>query len=173
MTAVGEWLKQIILLVILATLADLLLPTKAMQKYVRVVLGIAVIAAMLQPIVPLLRRDWADQVANAALQETTGTQPTIPQASVTSMQHVLTTEQQGAENRYADAAIQTDLQRACACQVQSIRIRGTGSPASPLGIDVRVRLVAQKRLQEIQTYMARTYNLPAAQVTVRGFGGGD
>ncbi|MDQ0188354.1 stage III sporulation protein AF [Alicyclobacillus cycloheptanicus] len=76
MTALGEWLKQMVIIVLLAVFTELLLPTKAMQKYVRMVMGLAIIAAMLQPIVPLFQRDWADQAAAAAAREVTGTNAT-------------------------------------------------------------------------------------------------
>ncbi|GMA52394.1 hypothetical protein GCM10025857_37510 [Alicyclobacillus contaminans] len=63
MTALGEWLKQLILVVLLAVFADLLLPSKSMQKYVKTVMGLAIIAVMLQPIAPLFQQNWADKVA--------------------------------------------------------------------------------------------------------------
>jgi stage III sporulation protein AF len=66
MTALGEWLKQLIMVVLLAVFADLLLPTKAMQKYVRVVMGLAVIAVILQPLTPLFSGDWAGRLADYA-----------------------------------------------------------------------------------------------------------
>ncbi|WAH39000.1 stage III sporulation protein AF [Alicyclobacillus dauci] len=75
MMLLGQWLKHLVLIVLISIIADLLLPTKSMQKYVRAVLGIAIIAAMIQPITPLFHRDWADQIANTAAQELlTGTQ---------------------------------------------------------------------------------------------------
>lgn len=69
MTQFGEWLKQIVVIVMLSAIADLLLPTKAMQKYVRAVFGLAIIAAMVQPITPFFRYNWADQLSNAVSSE--------------------------------------------------------------------------------------------------------
>ncbi|GBF72653.1 hypothetical protein PA598K_00916 [Paenibacillus sp. 598K] len=64
-----EWLRQIIAIVLLAGIVELLLPSNAYQRYVRLVLGLFILLALLSPILTLLQgelgtrleasiRDW-------------------------------------------------------------------------------------------------------------------
>lgn len=57
MEFIGGWLKQIILLVLVATFFDLLLPNHSMERYVKLVMGLLIILAILQPIFSLLDKD--------------------------------------------------------------------------------------------------------------------
>lgn len=54
---IGGWLKQIILLVLIATFFDLLLPNHSMERYVKLVMGLLIILAILNPIFSLLDKD--------------------------------------------------------------------------------------------------------------------
>lgn len=50
----SEWLKKLILLVIIAALIDLFLPNSNIQKYARMVIGLLIILTLLTPILTLL-----------------------------------------------------------------------------------------------------------------------
>lgn len=50
----SSWLKQIILLVLIATFLDLLLPNNAMDRYVKLVMGLLIIMAILSPLLQLI-----------------------------------------------------------------------------------------------------------------------
>jgi stage III sporulation protein AF len=54
----SEWLKEIILLILLATFIDLLLPNSSMQRYVKLVIGLFVLMTILNPIFTFLHSDW-------------------------------------------------------------------------------------------------------------------
>ncbi|MFC4078228.1 stage III sporulation protein AF [Salinithrix halophila] len=54
---VAGWLKPIIILVLIATFMDLLLPNHAMERYVKLVMGLLIILAILSPIFQFLRQD--------------------------------------------------------------------------------------------------------------------
>jgi stage III sporulation protein AF len=54
MEALGGWLKQIILVVLLATFIDLLLPNRTMQRYVRLVVSLFILMTILAPVLQLL-----------------------------------------------------------------------------------------------------------------------
>lgn len=54
----SDWIKQIVILVLIATFLDLLLPNNALERYVKLVMGLLIILAMLVPIFDLLQRDW-------------------------------------------------------------------------------------------------------------------
>ena len=53
MEALGEWLKQIIVVVLLATFIDLLLPNKTMQRYVKLVVSLFILMTILSPVLQL------------------------------------------------------------------------------------------------------------------------
>ncbi|BBH21116.1 hypothetical protein Back11_24610 [Paenibacillus baekrokdamisoli] len=55
----SSWLQQIIAVVLLAGLIDLLLPNKAMQRYVRLVAGLIILLTILTPIIRLLHGDFS------------------------------------------------------------------------------------------------------------------
>ncbi len=53
---VREWLRNIIVIVLLATFADLLLPNSEMQKYAKMVLGLLVIITIISPILTVFEQ---------------------------------------------------------------------------------------------------------------------
>lgn len=54
MDALGDWLKQIVLVVLLATFIDLLLPNRTMQRYVKLVVSLFILMTILTPVLQLL-----------------------------------------------------------------------------------------------------------------------
>lgn len=54
---ISSWLKQIVLLVLIATFIDLLLPNNAMDRYVKLVMGLLIIMAILSPTLQLLHSE--------------------------------------------------------------------------------------------------------------------
>lgn len=54
----SSWLQQIIAVVLLAGFIDLLLPNKAMQRYVRLVAGLIILLTIMTPIIHLLQGDF-------------------------------------------------------------------------------------------------------------------
>lgn len=57
MDFITEWITNIILFVLIATVIDLLLPNTSMQKYTKMVAGLLLIAIILSPILKLLSND--------------------------------------------------------------------------------------------------------------------
>lgn len=53
----SEWIKQILLLVLIATFMDLLLPNPTFDRYVKLVMGLLIILAILSPVLQLLHQD--------------------------------------------------------------------------------------------------------------------
>lgn len=57
MNFLSEWITNIILFILLATIIELLLPNSSMQKYVKMVIGLLLIVIILSPILTLLSTD--------------------------------------------------------------------------------------------------------------------
>jgi len=59
-----EWVTNIILFILLATVIDMLLPNSSMQKYTKMVTGLLLIAIILTPIFKLLSKDFETTLAS-------------------------------------------------------------------------------------------------------------
>jgi stage III sporulation protein AF len=53
----ADWLKQIVLLVLIAAFLDLLLPNNALERYVKLVMGLLIILAILTPVFQLVQKN--------------------------------------------------------------------------------------------------------------------
>ncbi len=65
----SDWVKQIILLVMVATFFDLLLPNHSMERYVKLVMGLLIILAILSPLFQLMNQDFRLSKVMFALKE--------------------------------------------------------------------------------------------------------
>jgi stage III sporulation protein AF len=54
----GGWLKSIIMIILIATFIDLLLPNHSLQRYVKTVVSLFVLMALLSPIAQLFQKSW-------------------------------------------------------------------------------------------------------------------
>ncbi|GGE46573.1 hypothetical protein GCM10011391_26710 [Pullulanibacillus camelliae] len=54
MSAVSSWISQVVLLILLAIVLELLLPNDSFQKYVKLVVGLVLIVALLSPVIKVL-----------------------------------------------------------------------------------------------------------------------
>nr|WP_272437166.1 stage III sporulation protein AF [Terrihalobacillus insolitus] len=66
MELVIQWVTQIILFILLATIIDLLLPNSTMKNYIKVVVGLLLILIFLKPVFYLFQAD-VDQTINRAI----------------------------------------------------------------------------------------------------------
>ncbi|MCR8633954.1 stage III sporulation protein AF [Paenibacillus radicis (ex Xue et al. 2023)] len=53
----GSWLKSIILIILLATFVDILLPNQTMQRYVKTVMSLFILLTLLQPLLSLFQKN--------------------------------------------------------------------------------------------------------------------
>lgn len=60
------WITNIILFVLLATVIDMLLPSSAMQKYAKMVIGLLLIAIIISPVLSLFNTDFDKLLAQAS-----------------------------------------------------------------------------------------------------------
>ncbi|MCF6137857.1 stage III sporulation protein AF [Pseudalkalibacillus berkeleyi] len=64
MSFLYEWITNIILIILLATILELILPSSGFQKYVKVVIGLLLIIAILNPLIKLFSVDLNDRLAS-------------------------------------------------------------------------------------------------------------
>jgi stage III sporulation protein AF len=71
-----EWLTNIILLILLATILELMLPNSNMQRYVKMVVGLLLLVVMLQPLLSIFTED-VDEWLFSLSRETERTEKSI------------------------------------------------------------------------------------------------
>ncbi|WP_174734173.1 stage III sporulation protein AF [Mesobacillus harenae] len=64
MEFIKEWITNIIIFVLLATVIDMLLPNSSFQKYTKIVTGLLLIAIILNPVLKLLSSDFEETLAS-------------------------------------------------------------------------------------------------------------
>ncbi|WLD91998.1 stage III sporulation protein AF [Alkalihalobacillus sp. AL-G] len=64
MSFIYEWITNIILIILLATILELLLPSSSFQKYIKVVIGLLLIIAILNPLIQFFSIDFDDELAS-------------------------------------------------------------------------------------------------------------
>ncbi len=67
MTFLMEWVTQIILFIILATIIDLLIPQSSFQKYIKLAIGLILILILLNPVFSVLNIDIREAVSSSML----------------------------------------------------------------------------------------------------------
>lgn len=72
MDFIKEWITNIILFVLLATVIDMLLPNSNLQKYIKMVTGLLLIAIILTPILKLVSNDFEEVLASIPSIEASG-----------------------------------------------------------------------------------------------------
>jgi stage III sporulation protein AF len=60
--AITDWVKNIVLVVLFASFLELLLPSSGMQRFVRVIMGLLILLAILTPVVDVLQSRFAPEV---------------------------------------------------------------------------------------------------------------
>ncbi|CAI6062722.1 hypothetical protein PAECIP112173_01855 [Paenibacillus sp. JJ-100] len=61
----SNWLQDLIMIVLLATFVDMLLPNRSMERYVKLVLSLLILLTLLSPITKLLRSDPVGELKRA------------------------------------------------------------------------------------------------------------
>lgn len=114
MAWLSGWLKELISLVLLATFAELLLPSQTMQKYARTVIGLLLVMVLLTPLFKVFQGNWdTDSMLNAAEQMMVkGKQSTAASARAdTRLQDILkdAARLQGAQAKEAQLSVEKQL----------------------------------------------------------------
>jgi stage III sporulation protein AF len=125
-TMLTLWIKRLILLVLLATFIDLLLPTTAYQKYVRLVMGLCILLAMLTPLLSLFgakQLSFDSFVATQANQQTASLDPARIKALTDEL--VKTKDQSAADYVQAQVgeAVKKQVEDQYAVPVASVQVK--------------------------------------------------
>jgi stage III sporulation protein AF len=164
-SALGHWLKQLMILVLLAGLTDLLLPTQAMQRYVRTVMGLAVIAMMLQPIVPLFDRAWPERAAAVAVQELDKAQTQASGASVNAIVSAMADMQAQQTDALLAQRLKQEVEVQYGVQVTAVEVTGAAAGGTQTRIVIRLASGAGQT-SRIRHAIAQELGIPESQVDI-------
>ncbi|QQE76977.1 stage III sporulation protein AF [Alicyclobacillus sp. SO9] len=177
MTSLGEWLKQLVLIVLFAVFAELLLPTKALERYVRMVLGLALIATMIQPFGVLITKNWGSQLAQEAVAELTRNSTTGSMfGNSTSNTKTLEKYFHQDQAAQADTLLANRLRSAIADKFnltpQRVIVTNAQQPAQ-LSVHIILSQMQMSRASPIANWTAEQLGLNRSRVTIGSVGGGD
>ncbi|GGF87032.1 stage III sporulation protein AF [Paenibacillus abyssi] len=65
MAWLSDWLRQIIAVILLAGIIELLLPSSAYQRYIRLVVGMLILLILLSPVLQLLQGDYEGKLTDS------------------------------------------------------------------------------------------------------------
>ncbi|RXZ78270.1 stage III sporulation protein AF [Paenibacillaceae bacterium] len=143
MVWLSEWLKQIIAVILLASIIELLLPSTAYQRYVRLVVGLFILLVLLSPVLRLLQGEFdaklEDTFKNWKVEEAGSPQV---QAQLQQIQEDGLRLKQ-SQNRQAEHLVSGQLAQAMKEEVE----RKTNIPLA--SIEVEVESNEQKGLERI------------------------
>ncbi len=168
MMALGAWLKELIMIVLLAVFADLLLPTKAMQKYVRTVLGLGIIAVIVQPIVPFLNPNWVNhavEIAFSEIEQSNSTGAMNENATISDYATTLQNEQQDQANQMVVNELLSSLPASYRPVVTGITVTGAALGTQDTHI-VIIRIAGSVSSEQIQHWAANLLGLSLRQISV-------
>jgi|SRR5690625_3616298 len=74
MDFIMDWITQIIIFVLLASIIDLLIPTSAMKKYIKLVVGLILLLILLQPVFYIFQVDIQHELETAFSTVTSSTE---------------------------------------------------------------------------------------------------
>ncbi|MFC5701059.1 stage III sporulation protein AF [Cohnella faecalis] len=127
MDGLSGWLKQIIAVVLLASLVDLLLPNRTMQRYVRLVAGLFILLTVITPLLGWLKGDFGDRLAAGLSQ--------VEEAPGGAPDQLAMIEQEGAKLRDRQAKQTSELVTArLAEQIRADVAQSEGRPVRSVDI---------------------------------------
>jgi stage III sporulation protein AF len=107
MVWINGWIKELILIILIASFTDLLLPSHALQRYVRSVIGLFLLLVLLSPLYELFHHRWTpNQLMQAALGE-----PTSKEAQMQSLSAIVkqSNELRTANQKQAKQLLESQL----------------------------------------------------------------
>lgn len=136
------WLKTVVMVIMLATFVDLLLPSNTMQRYVKTVLSLFILLTLLTPVLQLFQKDWnldrllgqaeREQNERTMLAQSGGGSGTMPALKVIQQDAA---KLQSAEQKQTQLLVQSQLASAMKEQLQKETTRQVKDVAVQVQID--------------------------------------
>ncbi|MGQ8874606.1 stage III sporulation protein AF [Paenibacillus sp. TSA_86.1] len=123
----SSWLQDLIMIVLLATFVDMLLPNRSMERYVKLVLSLLILLTLLSPITKLLRSDPVGELKRAmtAMDAPTDGQATLEQILARGKQMQASEQQQSLKWTAKEVAsnMKGQIEEMIGAKVQSVEVQ--------------------------------------------------
>lgn len=164
MAWLADWLKQVILIILLAAFVDLLLPSQAMQRYVRTVISLFLLLTLLTPVFELFQRSWdADELmAQAERLEAGGRsgQNGRAGAALKSLDSILAGSRQMQADNTTDAKKLAESQLAEQMKAGIGRTVGAGVQVADIQVTIDTEQKGGPAIQSVQVILSYTKQDP-------------
>lgn len=165
----ASWLKSIILIIMLATFVDILLPNQTMQRYVKTVMSLFILLTLLQPVLTLFQKNTSidRMLADANSVFTGASGASVPalgaqQGGAADMQTLSSIERQAGQLKMRQ---EQQSQRLVQQQVSDLMKRSieqaTGVKVISLQVEVSNDKQGQAQIQKVFVQAAETPTKPA------------
>lgn len=105
------WIKELILIILLASFTDLLLPNHALQRYVRTVIGLFLLLVLLSPVYELFNHRWVpDQWVKAVGVPSTGNTAMQPLSKILKDSNAIKAANQEQAKQLLESQIAVSMQ---------------------------------------------------------------
>ncbi|MDM5276756.1 stage III sporulation protein AF [Paenibacillus silvae] len=123
----SSWLQDLIMIVLLATFVDMLLPNRSMERYVKLVLSLLILLTLLSPITKLLRSDPIGELKRAmsAMDAPSDGQATLEQILAKGRQMQANEQQQSLQWTAKELAnvMKGQIEDTTGAKVQSVEVQ--------------------------------------------------
>lgn len=180
MSWLNEWMREVIMVVLLATFVDLILPSRSMERYVKLVLSLLILLTLLQPIINLfsdstelkLREAFQTQEMNST-NFTNGKETTLQQ--ILSQGEKMKNQQQAQSLQWAGEEVarqmKQQIQEQTGTPVQEVKVLLALLPAKEADEEASpsirsVEVVLQKEADEPQQQLNQDDNSSSQQIAI-------
>lgn len=197
MAALTAWVKSLVLIVLFATFFELLLPNNSLNRFIKVIMGLFIMLAVLNPITSLLKQPWHETEVAALGQEKMNVPSNLSADSLEKLQAQLAMAEykrelaqqitviaqavEGVQEARTTVVVEEDRKQKDYRAIKEIKIyvrcgeRGTGETVA------RVRIGEQgtenksqfppnaQTVAKIQSAVGEFYHIKADAITVQGW----
>ncbi|HEY3423284.1 MAG TPA: stage III sporulation protein AF [Negativicutes bacterium] len=134
---ITDWVKNIVLVVLFASFLELLLPNGSMQRFIRVIMGLFIMLAILNPVIDAIQNPGMEEEV-PALSTSSGNAPAIVAAS-----HAMVKEREQLSNEL--------FRKELSQQIKAIVIALEGVADAKVQVDIYTEPISNKRAGTIKS----------------------
>nr|WP_269846603.1 stage III sporulation protein AF [Paenibacillus roseus] len=157
----SDWLRQIIAVILLAGIIDLLLPSSAYQRYVRLVIGLLILLTLLTPVLRLLQGDFEARLADSLHGWGVAKHSAAP--GIAGLEQIKEQAKELQKERLAQAERLAGRSLGSAMQAELERRTGLTLAEVTVKLEVQGKVGGDKRIAKVEVRLAASEHEEAAE----------
>ncbi|NHN28841.1 stage III sporulation protein AF [Paenibacillus agricola] len=153
----SDWLKSVVMVILLASFVDILLPSQTMQRYVKTVISLFILLTLLQPVLSLLQKQTSiDQLladADVLLQGKSAPAAAIPAFSPSS-----TLQMAGGGQKLAQAP-NAGMQTLESIQQQAVQLQTAQEKRSQQLMQQQITTLMKQNVEQALPFKVQSLNV--------------